>query len=224
MHHYSPHDAERPWGADEVPAVVEGVRAALAVPTARVADLSANLADPTAPDDLVSAAVAEFGRLDILVCNQARSGSDGPLSTMTAEMLDAPDVFLAKVEAAVADALACAEATRRHARGTQRGPAVPAVHGQRAVLRAARQAPAIQFIHPTEPGATTPRGDTAAVAQEFIDLRQKRTVRELEKFTQSLVPVAERPRYPAPGVGATERGARARHPGVDSEPPRRVGG
>lgn len=89
VHHYSPHDAAQPWGADEVTKVVEGVRAALAGENARVADRSANLADPEAPAELVSAAVAEFGRLDILVCNQARSGSDGPLSTMTAEMLDA---------------------------------------------------------------------------------------------------------------------------------------
>lgn len=89
VHHYSPHDAAQPWGADEIPAVLEGVRSALAVPDARVADLAADLADPTSPDELVSAAVAEFGRLDILVCNQARSGSDGPLSAMTASMLDA---------------------------------------------------------------------------------------------------------------------------------------
>lgn len=89
VHHYSPHDAAQPWGADEIPAVLEGVRSALAVSDARVADLAADLADPTSPDELVSAAVAEFGRLDILVCNQARSGSDGPLSAMTASMLDA---------------------------------------------------------------------------------------------------------------------------------------
>ena len=88
VHHYSPHDAAQPWGADEIPAVLEGVRSALASPAARVADLAADLADPASPDELVSAAVAEFGRLDILVCNQARSGSDGPLSTMTASMLD----------------------------------------------------------------------------------------------------------------------------------------
>jgi 3-oxoacyl-[acyl-carrier protein] reductase len=88
VHHFAPHDASQPWGADEVPAVVEGVRS-VAAQDARVADMSADLADPDAPARLVSAAVAALGRLDILVCNHARSGSDGPLSAMTPSMLDA---------------------------------------------------------------------------------------------------------------------------------------
>lgn len=87
VHHYAPHDAVQPWGADEVPAVVEGVRA-VAVPPATVADMSVDLADPEAPAALVAAAVAALGRLDVLVCNHARSGSDGPLSSMTAAVLD----------------------------------------------------------------------------------------------------------------------------------------
>jgi 3-oxoacyl-[acyl-carrier protein] reductase len=86
VHHFSPHDADQPWGADEVSAVVDGVREVASAP---VADLSADLADPAAPAALVAAAVAEMGGLDILVCNQARSGSDGPLSAMTADLLDA---------------------------------------------------------------------------------------------------------------------------------------
>lgn len=86
VHHYSPHDAEQPWGADEVPAVVAGVRE---VADAQVMDMSADLADPAAPAQLVSSVVAALGRLDIVVCNHARSGSDGPLSAMTASMLDA---------------------------------------------------------------------------------------------------------------------------------------
>jgi 3-oxoacyl-[acyl-carrier protein] reductase len=88
VHHFSPHDAAQPWGADEVSAVVDGVRAEV-VPPAAVADMSADLADPAAPAALVSAVVSAMGGLDIVVCNQARSGSDGPLSAMTAEMLDA---------------------------------------------------------------------------------------------------------------------------------------
>lgn len=88
VHHFSQHDAALPWGADEITSVVAGVRSALTAPDARVADLSADLADPGAPSTLVAAVVAEFGRLDILVCNHARSGSDGPLSAMTPAMLD----------------------------------------------------------------------------------------------------------------------------------------
>jgi 3-oxoacyl-[acyl-carrier protein] reductase len=89
VHHFSQHDAAQEWGADAVGAVVDGVRAALAEPSARVVDMSADLADPSAPAEVVSAAVAALGRLDILVCNHGRSGGDGPLSTMTAAMLDA---------------------------------------------------------------------------------------------------------------------------------------
>lgn len=89
VHHFVPHDAALPWGADPggPAAVVEGVRE-VADPSAGVAELSADLADPRGPARVVAAAVAAFGRVDILVCNQARSGGDGPLSAMDATMLD----------------------------------------------------------------------------------------------------------------------------------------
>lgn len=91
VHHFGPHDAEQPWGADPggPAAVVGGVSEALADPAASVHDLSADLATPDGPAQVVSAAVSAFGRLDVLVCNQARSGGDGPLSTMDAARLDA---------------------------------------------------------------------------------------------------------------------------------------
>jgi 3-oxoacyl-[acyl-carrier protein] reductase len=105
VHHYSPHDASQAWGADEVSSVVDGVRA-VATPSARVADVSADLADPAGPASLVSAAVAALGGLDILVCNQARSGSDGQLSTMTADMLDAHWTVNARASILLAKAFA----------------------------------------------------------------------------------------------------------------------
>lgn len=89
VHHFTPHDAELPYGADDVAEVLSGVRAALSDPAATVHDISADLGTTTAPADVVNAAVAHFGRLDILVCNQARNGFDGPLSAQTPEMLDA---------------------------------------------------------------------------------------------------------------------------------------
>lgn len=90
VHHYRQHDAEQPWGADQggQESVVDGVREALAAPGASVRDLSLDLASPTAPQVLVDAVIEAFGRLDILVCNQARSGGDGPLSSMDADKLD----------------------------------------------------------------------------------------------------------------------------------------
>ncbi|GAB3704470.1 SDR family oxidoreductase [Nocardiopsis oceani] len=88
VHHYRPHDAEQPWGSDGLDGVLEGVREALGDPEARVAHLSADLADPEEPERIVSAAVDEFGHLDILVANHARNGGDAALAEVTSEMLD----------------------------------------------------------------------------------------------------------------------------------------
>ena len=86
--HYQPHDLDQPWGGDSLDAVAEGLRGQLA-PEAVLAHRSIDLAEPDAASELVSAAAAELGHLDILVCNHARSGGDGPLAEMTPEKLDA---------------------------------------------------------------------------------------------------------------------------------------
>ena len=87
LHHYRPHDLEQPWGADDSDAVGSGVAAHLRAP-ARLAHGEADLADPRQPSHVVDAAVAEFGHLDVLVCNHARSGDDGALGEVDASMLD----------------------------------------------------------------------------------------------------------------------------------------
>jgi len=79
LHHYAPHDRDQPWGAD--PGGVPDLGAA--------GELSLDLAGPEAPARLVDAAAAALGHLDIVVCNHARSGGDGPLGTLDARMLDA---------------------------------------------------------------------------------------------------------------------------------------
>jgi 3-oxoacyl-[acyl-carrier protein] reductase len=91
LHHYAPHDRDQPWGDDPggTGAVVAGVRDALAVAGAGVHHLELDLARPQAPAELVEAAASALGHLDILVCNHARSGGDGPLGTLDATMLDA---------------------------------------------------------------------------------------------------------------------------------------
>jgi 3-oxoacyl-[acyl-carrier protein] reductase len=91
LHHYAPHDHDQPWGADPAGArgIVDGVTAALAEPNARVHHTELDLAEPDAPQLLVNTAVEAFGHLDVLVCNHARSGGDGPLGTLDAAMLDA---------------------------------------------------------------------------------------------------------------------------------------
>ena len=44
IHHYSAHDADQPWGTDDLDAVRDGLRAELA-PGARLGDLAADLRD-----------------------------------------------------------------------------------------------------------------------------------------------------------------------------------
>ena len=90
LHHYAPHDRDQPWGDDPggVGAVVAGVRSAQAA-DARISHLELDLARPAAPAELLEAAVTACGHVDILVCNHARSGGDGPLGTLDAQMLDA---------------------------------------------------------------------------------------------------------------------------------------
>lgn len=87
IQHYSPHDEELPWGSDDLDAVRDGVRAAL-VGDARTADISADLRDPASVSQVIDAAAALTGTLDILVCNHAQSGNDGSILDMTPERLD----------------------------------------------------------------------------------------------------------------------------------------
>jgi 3-oxoacyl-[acyl-carrier protein] reductase len=91
LQHYAPHDADQPWGADPggPRAVADSVATALADQQASVHDRELDLAALDAPGRLISAAAGALGHLDILVCNHARSGADGPLGSLDAAMLDA---------------------------------------------------------------------------------------------------------------------------------------
>lgn len=86
--HWPPHDAEQPWGADDIGAVFAELRSRLE-PAARLGDLSLDLAAPDAGEQLIASACADFGHLDVLICNHARSGGDGLLADQTADTLDA---------------------------------------------------------------------------------------------------------------------------------------
>ncbi|MEV0708366.1 SDR family oxidoreductase [Nocardia aurea] len=90
LHHHAPHDSEQPWGADPggPEAVVADVAGAL-VDDASIHHLGLDLIDPDAPAALITTAAEAFGHLDILVCNHARSGADGPLGALDAALLDA---------------------------------------------------------------------------------------------------------------------------------------
>ncbi|HEU5160778.1 MAG TPA: SDR family oxidoreductase [Streptosporangiaceae bacterium] len=91
LHHYTPHDRDQPWGADPggLQAVIDGVRRARADHAARLLHTELDLSDPDAPNQLIDAATNALGHLDILIANHALSGSDGPLGTLDATMLDA---------------------------------------------------------------------------------------------------------------------------------------
>lgn len=84
--HFAPHDATQTWGADDVDAALAEVRGHLAAEGALVAGLHADLADPAEPQRVVDAARDLAGPLDLLVANQALSGSDGPLGELGAEL------------------------------------------------------------------------------------------------------------------------------------------
>jgi 3-oxoacyl-[acyl-carrier protein] reductase len=71
---WPPHDAEMPWGSEELPALPFRVG-------------RHDLEDPAVPAVLVDEVVEREGRIDIVVAVHARSSSN-PLSTVTAEELD----------------------------------------------------------------------------------------------------------------------------------------
>jgi 3-oxoacyl-[acyl-carrier protein] reductase len=79
-HHHAAHDFERPWGGDAIDEVMAELGGA--------ANLGVDLIKPGAPEQLLAAAVAALGHVDILVCNHASSDPDGGLGSLTAGMLD----------------------------------------------------------------------------------------------------------------------------------------
>lgn len=88
IHHHRPHDLDLPWGGDDLDAVRDGVRARLR-DGATFADVPADLSDPAAVPRVIATAAELTGRLDILVCNHAKSGDDGSILDMTPERLSA---------------------------------------------------------------------------------------------------------------------------------------
>jgi 3-oxoacyl-[acyl-carrier protein] reductase len=85
---WTQHDREQPWGPD--PGGTDAVLADLGAAGrgTRIEHLEADLLDPEAPHRVLAAAGEVFGRVDVLVCNHARS-SDGGLEQVTAAELDA---------------------------------------------------------------------------------------------------------------------------------------
>ena len=131
VHHFSPHDAELPWGADDLEAVFAELRAAQH-PGARFGELGADLAEAESADAVIRAAGDAIGTPRILVCNQARSGGDGSIFDMTAERLDGHWSVNARatllLTRSFAEAFASAEGSREEtARPQPSDPTAPGV-------------------------------------------------------------------------------------------------
>jgi 3-oxoacyl-[acyl-carrier protein] reductase len=86
IHSWSAHDDEQPWGAD--PAGMGGVIEELGGLGPRLGHIEADFTDPAAPRQVIEAAIAQFGGVDALITNHARS-SHGTLETVSAGELDA---------------------------------------------------------------------------------------------------------------------------------------
>jgi 3-oxoacyl-[acyl-carrier protein] reductase len=82
---WPPHDAEMPWGADS--GGTDALLAALGGSPERVHYETADLEDAGTPAKLVAAAIEQFGTIDIVVANHARSSTQS-LRDLTVEELD----------------------------------------------------------------------------------------------------------------------------------------
>ncbi len=85
IHSFSAYDASQPWGAD--PDGIAALVASLQQHGTHIAHAEANLLDPSAPNQMVNAAVQAFGHVDILVANHAYS-TMGSLEELTAAEID----------------------------------------------------------------------------------------------------------------------------------------
>lgn len=86
LQHFADHDREQEWGADDLDSVRDGVRAHRALEEDSVTDVHRDLTESGAPEQVMHAARAAFGHVDILVCNHALSGEDGPLGSLGTEL------------------------------------------------------------------------------------------------------------------------------------------
>ena len=132
-HHYRPHDASQPWGADDIDAVMASIRTHL-VGSARLIDIPADLAAPGEPVRVVEQAAAAAGHLDALVCNQAMSSPDGPLSEMTEAVLDAHWAVDARASILLAQAFAAQEGFAAPAPAGSGGPGRQPVDNHRGAI------------------------------------------------------------------------------------------
>ncbi len=110
VHSWSAYDAQQPLRAE--PGGIEAVLGELGGIGSRLRHLECDLGDPVAPRRLVEHAVREFGALDVLIANHARSSSEG-LEDVTVEDLDAAWAVNARADVLLAQAYAAWHDDRR---------------------------------------------------------------------------------------------------------------
>lgn len=87
VHHHGPHDVTQYGRADDIEDLLATIRAA-ASPSARAIALPGDLAEPSAPEALLTAVNEALGHLDILVCNHAHGGDAVSIHDATAAAYD----------------------------------------------------------------------------------------------------------------------------------------
>lgn len=85
IHSFAPYDALQPWGAD--PRGMDAMLTELRSHGRRIEHIETDFVDPHAPQQVVTAAVAAFGHVDILVVNHAYS-TMAALEALTATEID----------------------------------------------------------------------------------------------------------------------------------------
>jgi 3-oxoacyl-[acyl-carrier protein] reductase len=85
---WTPHDAEQPWGADDLDerGLTEALNDGLPAGAAPIGYRQDDLADPDVPGRLVDEAVQVLGGLDVLVATHARSSTQSLPETTVAEL------------------------------------------------------------------------------------------------------------------------------------------
>ncbi|MDQ1395446.1 MAG: 3-oxoacyl-[acyl-carrier protein] reductase [Acidimicrobiaceae bacterium] len=88
-HSWTDHDAEMPWGADPlgIEGVIQALRDEVGDGAGRISHMEADFEHPLSPRAVIEQAVADFGHVDIVVANHARSSHEA-FGDLTAGELD----------------------------------------------------------------------------------------------------------------------------------------
>ena len=119
VHSWAPHDVEQLPGAEADGS--ERIVADLGASNPRVAHAAADLADPGAPARLAGRSVEEFGALDILIANHARSARQS-LAELTADEVDHTFAVNARASALLVKEFAARHDDRRPGGAVHIGP------------------------------------------------------------------------------------------------------